>query len=95
MDSAKPHSLGSRLLTGCAGLVALLALYVASFGPFYYLYARTGFDEPRMIPVYTPLGSLADRSPTARHWLATYANWFFDLGIRHREQAEKKSPKQP
>jgi len=63
MDSAKPRSLRSRLLTGFAGLVALPVLYLASFGPFCYLFARADIQDERILSLYYPLRGLADRSP--------------------------------
>ena len=95
MDPANPPSLRHRLLTGLAVLVALPVLYLVSFGPFCYVFARTDTKEESFLVIYFPLRSLADRSPTTRRWFFNYANWCFALGERHRDKAEKTPSEEP
>jgi len=67
-------------------------LYLASFGPFCYLFARADIQDERILSLYYPLRGLADRSPTARRWFFSYANWCFALGERHRLKGQGSTP---
>ena len=87
-----PPSHRHRLLQGAGGFVALVVLYAASFGPFCYVWVRYWNEEPRIMFVYEPLLRLSHRSPTAFKLLDGYSWWFYNLGERHRSEAEKKPP---
>ena len=84
MDSAKPHSLRSRLLTGCAVLLALPVLYLLSTGPVVYVVARYGLNGPRAGTYFRPLEWAFTNTPLQRP-LDEYLEWWWHSGeLRYR-----------
>ena len=90
MDEEKPHSLRSRLLIACAGLVVLLVLYVATFGPYCYVLARFNIGDSRADIIYEPVYWLKGRSPIFNDLVEPYGHWSIDLGLSHRIEAQEK-----
>ena len=85
MDSAKPHSLGSRLLTGLAGLLGAFILYLLSAGPVAYLVIRTGSGGLWATNMYVPAMVLLANTP-ARPAGVAYVSWWIRLAESHRRQ---------
>ena len=85
MDSENHPTLRSRLLTGCAGLVGMLVLYVLSVGPVFYVAARFDLYSRALNTFYAPLFWFTNYPP-ARRPIMAYSTWWWEFGLRYRQK---------